>query len=118
MTNFYLFFHDYLQKKLKDRSLSSSEKYEVCVCSNILGNSFLERLSTAQSSFRRDLRLVLEAAGVKGAQLVISDDSRFINTVIRSNTVRRIFKTGARDSLGISPFPLHIKAVGEVVNLK
>ena len=118
MTNFYQFFQDYLQTKLKDRSLSSTEKYEVCICSNILGRSFTERLSTAQSSFRRDLKLVLEAAGVKGAQLVISDDSRFINTVIRSNTVRRVFKRCARDILGISPFPLHIKAVGEVVNLK
>ena len=72
MTNFYLFFHDYLQKKLEDRSFSSTEKYEVCICSNILGNSFIERLSTAQSSFRRDLKLVLEAAGVKGAKLSLT----------------------------------------------
>ena len=118
MENFYKFFHEYLQTKLKDAKLSRKEKYEVCICSNILGNSMVERLSNSQSSFRRDLKLVCEAAGVRGSKLFISDDSRFIDTVIVSNIVRRIFKKCARNVLGISPFGLHVKAIGDVVNLQ
>ena len=69
---------------------SVPHKYEVNICSNILGDAFVERLSPAQASFRRDLKLVLEAAqaGVKGVKLVLSDDSRFIDTVILCHTVR------------------------------
>ena len=118
MANFYAYFHDYLQQKLKNRTLPYNVKCEVCICSNILGDSSVERLSTAQSSFRRDLKLVCEAAGVSGSQLFISDDSRFINTVIVSRTVRRIFKKCAKNILGIHPFPLHVKAIGEVVQLR
>ena len=106
MSNFYSYLHNF-----KDRS----QKYEVCICSNILGDSFVERLSTG---FRRDLTLVLESAGVKGVKLVLSDDSRFIDTVISSHTVRKVFKKCARDILGMYPFPLHIKGVGDIVDFK
>ena len=47
----------------------------------------MSNLSTCcQSSFRRDL------GEVGGLKLMISDDSRFIDTIIVSNIVRRIFK--------------------------
>ena len=95
-----------------------SQKYEVCICSNILGDSFVNLFSTAQSSFRRDLKLVLESAGVKGVKLILSDDFRFIDTVTSSHTVRMVFKECARDILGIYPFRLHIKGVGAVVDFK
>ena len=58
-------------------SLTQNEKYEINICSNILGDSLEERLSPSQASFRRDLKLVLEAVGVQGVKLLISDDSRF-----------------------------------------
>ena len=118
MSNFYSHFHDYLQTKIKDRSLTRSQKHEVCICSNILGDFFVKHLSIAQSSFRRNLKLVLESAGVKGVKLVHSDDSRFINTIISSHTIRKVFKKCARDILGMYPFPLHIKGVGDVVDFK
>ena len=76
MSSFYSFFREHLQRKLHDRSLTRAQKYEVNICSNILGNSFEEQLSTAQASFRRDLKLVLEVAGVKDVKLVLLDDSR------------------------------------------
>lgn len=41
-----------------------------------------------------------------GSQPFISDDSRFIDTVIVSTTVCRIFKKCARDTLRITPFLL------------
>ena len=72
---------------------------------------FVERQSTAQSSSRRDLKLVLEAVGVKGVKLVLSDDSKFIDTVILSYNVCNVFKKCARDILGIYPFPLHVVKV-------
>ena len=78
----------------------------------------MERFSTAQSSFRRDHKLVLESAGVKVVKLVLLDDSRFIDTVISSHTVRRVFKKCARDILGIYHFPLHVKGVGNMVDFK
>ena len=58
-------------------SRTKNENNEINICSNILGDSLEERLSPSQSSFRRDLKLVLEAAGVQGVKLLISDDSRF-----------------------------------------
>ena len=58
-------------------SLTQNEKYEINICSNIMGDSLEERLSPSQTSFRRDLKLLLEAAGVQGVKLLISDDSRF-----------------------------------------
>ena len=36
MSNFYSYLHDYLQIKLKDRSLSIPQKYGVNTCSNIM----------------------------------------------------------------------------------
>ena len=51
-------------------------------------------------------------------KLVLSADSRFIDTVISSYTVRRCFKKCARDILGMCPFSLHIKGVGDVVDFK
>ena len=77
----------------------------------------MEWLSSAQASFRRDLKLVLEEAGVKGAKLLVADDSRFIDTVILSHTVRKVFEKCARDILGIYNFPLHAcKGIGNVTN--
>lgn len=101
MSNFYSYLHNF-----KDRR---SQKYEVCICSNILGDSFVERLSTG---FRRDLTLVLESAGVKGVKLVLSDDSRFIDTVISSHTVRKVFKKCARGILGMYPSPCISRGLG------
>ena len=119
MSNFYSFFYQYLQKKkLKDPGLSSDEKYELCMYSNNLGNSSVARLSANQASFRRDLQLVCEAAGIGGSQFFVSDDCKFIDIVIVSSTVRRIFKKCARDTLGVAPFGLHVKAIGDVVDFK
>ena len=58
--------------------------------------------SPAQAGFRRDLKLILAAAGMKGVKFDLSDDSRFI--VILSHIVRKLFKKCARGILG--PFPL------------
>ena len=55
---------------------------------------------------------------VKGVKLVLLNDSRFIDTVISSYTVRRCFKKCARDILGMYPFPLHIKGVGNAKKYK
>ena len=118
LDNFYGYFRTYLQQKLRNPTLSSCVKHEVNICSNILGDSIVQQLSPAQSSFRRDLKLVCEAAGVRGSRLFISDDPRFIETVIDSKTVRRIFKKCAKNILGIHPFPLHVKAIGKVVPLQ
>ena len=78
----------------------------------------MKRLSIAQSSFRRNLKLVLESAGVKVVKLVLLDDSRFTDTVISSHTVCKVFKKCARGILGMYPFPLHIKGVRDVVDFK
>lgn len=71
-----------------------------------------------QASFRRDLKLVLEAAGVKGVKLVLSDDSRFIDTVILSHPVRkaRSLQAMCQRYLGDLPFPLACQRVGDVVD--
>ena len=78
----------------------------------------MERLSITQSSFRRNHKLVLESVGVKGVKLVLSDNSRFIGTVISSHTVHKTFKKCDRDILGMYPFLLHIKGVGDVVDFE
>ena len=61
-------------------------------------------------------KLVLEAAGAKFVKLVLSDDSRFIDTVILSHTDHKVFKKCTRDIVGIYPFPLHVRGVGDVVD--
>lgn len=85
---------------------TKEEKQELSTCSKILGGNPGEAVSRSQSSFRRDLRLMCEAAGIAGCHLFLSDDCRFIDTIA---------KRCCQLTLGISPFDVHIKAIGEVI---
>ena len=53
------------------------------------------------TNFRRDLRIVCEAAGVGGCKVVLSNDSRFIETVIKHQTVYKCFKKAVEGALNI-----------------
>ena len=102
LDNFYCYFRVYLQQKLKNPKLSSCVKCEVNICSNILGDSLVQRLSPAQSSFRRDLKLVCEAAGVRGPDCLSRMTPDLLTLFIDSKTAKNI--------LGIH---LHVKAIGQ-----
>ena len=116
MTAFYDYFRKCLQKNLRACKREEKEKkQELNTCSNILGGKPSEVVSKGQASFRRDFQLVCEASGVPGCHLFLSDDCQFIDTVANSEIVRRIFKRCFEKVLGISPFDLNIKAIGEVI---
>ena len=62
-------------------------KYEVNICSNILEDAFVERHTTVQASFRREVGF--GASRSEGCEGCSDDDSRFIDTVSLSHPVRK-----------------------------
>ena len=56
-------------------------KRQLCIASNNIGDPGSKR-SPGQASFRRDLRLITEAAGVGKCSLVLSEDHRFMDAII------------------------------------
>ena len=94
---FFAYLKTLLQHHMTKLPQGSVEKYELNICNTTLGKPGEgERTSLPQSSFRRDLTIVCECAGVTGSQLFVSNDQRFLNTVAHSNVVRGLFKKAAR----------------------
>ena len=62
---------------------------------NILGSPN-EKRSAPQA---RDLCIICEAVGVGGSRLILSDDSRFLDTVMNSDTIRQ--KVSMKNVLGV-----------------
>ena len=112
------YFYSCLQKKLKKEKYSKNYelKQQLCTASNIVGDPFSKR-SPAQASFRRDLRIACEAAGIGKCSLLLSEDHRFLDVVIFSDIVRRKLKTCRLRMLGID-FQLHVQALSDVVPLE
>ena len=105
------YFYSCLQKKLKKKHSKNYElKQQLCTASNIVGDPFSKR-SPAQASFRRDLRIACEAAGIGKCSLLLSEDHRFLDVVVFSDIVRRKLKTCMLRMLGID-FQLHVQALG------
>ena len=95
--SFFAYLKTLLQHHMTKLPQGSVEKYELSICNTTLGKPGEgERTSIPQSSFRRDLTIVCECAGVTGSQLFVSNDQRFLNTVAHSNVVRGLFKKAAR----------------------
>ena len=68
------------------------------------------------SNFRRDLRIVCEAAGVGGCKVVFFNDSRFIEIVIKHQTVYNCFKKAVEGALNIV-FEVQVVALESVLDL-
>ena len=115
--DFYDYFYQSLQKKLADlkkqRELASELMQQLCITSNILGDPNSKR-SPAQSSFRRDLKIIMEGAGVGNCCLIVSDDCRLLDTVMKPPVVREKFFTCMKKILGIE-FAIHVKYLRDVV---
>lgn len=81
------YFYKCLQKSTKDQDL----RKDLCIATNILGSPY-EKRSAQQASFRRDLRIICKAVGVGESRLVLSDDCRFLDTVMKSDAISQKFK--------------------------
>ena len=94
-----------LYKKMQDELVEVRHNRPSCARELSSASSSLGRPGEKRSlpciNFRRDLRIVLEAAGSRGGKLVLSDDTRFIETVIQSEVVFNCFKRAAKEALGI-----------------
>ena len=70
--------------------------------------------SPGQASFRRDLRIIAEAAGIGKCQLILSEDHRFLDSIVAPQVVRRKFRQSVRAKLGVS-FSVHVQSLKEVI---
>ena len=125
MLVFYDHFYSALQKKLAslksaktsaDRHIRDDlniQTQQLSIAMTLLGDPSSKR-STAQASFRRDLRIVCESAGVGNCCLVLSDDCRFLDAVVNAELVHKKFKTCVRKSLGVH-FKAQVKPLSVVV---
>ena len=83
---------------------------ELYIATNILGSPN-EKRSAPQA---RDLRIICEAVGVGGSCLILSDDSRFLDTIMNSDTIRQKFKVSMKNVLGVI-YNVQVKALREIV---
>ena len=60
---------------------------EICSAFSIASDGGNVKKSSNQASFRRDLAIICEASTVSGAQLVLTDDQRFIQNMIKHKPV-------------------------------
>ena len=90
-------------------------KRQLCIASNNIGDPDSKR-SAAQASFRRDLRIISEAAGIGTCRLILSEDRRFLDSIISPEPVRRKFRQCILAHLGIE-FKVHVKALKDVIPL-
>ena len=72
------------------------------------------RQSPGLASFRRDLRLIAEAAGIGKCSLVLSEDHRFMDAIIQPQVVRRKFKQCVKAKLGVN-FNVHVQSLKSVI---
>jgi hypothetical protein len=91
-------------------------KQQLCTASNIVGDPFSKR-SPAQASFRRDLRIACEAAGIGKCSLLLSEDHRFLDVVVFADPIRKKLKTCMLRMLGID-FQLHVQALSDAIPLQ
>ena len=100
-----------MQNKMKEvRCINPSHASELSVACNILGHPSRKKISLQSTNFRKDLKIICEAAGVKGCRLILSDDCRFIDTVTESSTVFKCFKTAMNKNKSRGPVvcaPVH-----------
>ena len=100
-----------LQKKLgsiksekiltKDRHVKEElniQTQQLSIASTLLGDPNSKR-SSAQASFKRDLRILCESAGVGNCCLVLSDDCRLLDAIMNATTVRNKFKSCMKNHL-------------------
>ena len=73
---------------------------QLSIATTLLGDPNSKR-SSAQASFRRDLKIICESAGVGNCCLVLSDDCRFLDAVMNAEFLRG----------GSWGFPSHLKSV-------
>ena len=105
-----------LQKRLKREKKKGNDfniKRQLCIASNNVGDPDSKR-SPRQASFRRDLRIITEAAGIGKCQLILSEDRRFLDSIIAPQVVRRKFRQSVRAQLGVS-FNVHVQSLKEVI---
>ena len=115
--SFCSYFYQSLQKRLtveKGRN-DFNIKRQLCIASNNISDPESKR-SLGQASFRRDLRLITEAAGVGKCSLVLSEDHRFMDAIIGPDIVRRKFKQCVQIKLGVA-FNVHVQSLKSVIPL-
>ena len=112
---FYSVLYSLMQQRMKEvRRINPLHASELSVASSILGRPSGEKISLPSTNFRKDLKIICEAAGVRGCRLILSDDSRFIDTVIESSVVFQCFKTAMNKALGIT-FRIRVEALSSVL---
>ena len=84
------------------------------MASTILSHTASEKITIPSANVRKDLRIICETSGVRGCRLILSDDSRFIETVIESSVVFECFKVAIHEALEIR-FRVHIEALSSVL---
>ena len=117
LEEFFTYFYTCLQYRLKRvRGKQPKLARELSEASTILGKPrSLSKTSASSTNFRNDLKIVCEAAGIGGCSVVLSDDSRFIDTVIESEEVKKCFKKAVRSVLNIK-FSVRVVPLCSVVN--
>jgi hypothetical protein len=114
LDQFYDKFYFKLQKKLgKVKGVDPQSASELSQASTILGRPDCKR-SVHYTVFRNDLQITCEAAGVGNCSLVLSDDSRFIQTVIESYVVKKCFRKALKTTLQIE-FNLQVELLSNVL---
>ena len=77
------------------------------MASNNLGDPKSKR-SPGQASFRQDLRIISEAAGIGRCRLVLSEDHRFLDSIVEKKVVRKKLKYSILRMLGVE-FAVHVQ---------
>ena len=116
--NFCSYFYYSLQRRLSaekgGRNHFDTKRY-LCIASNNIGDPDSKR-SPGQASFRRDLWLIAEAAGIGKCSLVLTQDHRFMDAIIEPDVVRRKFKQCVKTRLGVD-FNVHVRSLKSVIPL-